>query len=306
MLRQVTLWVNSKGGCGKSTHCAHHAVLSAASGWRVLTVDADLQGNLADALGYARHDDYDGGENLLAALEGREALKRITEVRPGLDCVGGGPLARGHEDAISRALMRGKTDTFERILAPVADDYDLILIDLPPNPGALHTAALATAHFVILPAQPEPYSLNGIGQTLGLCADIRSGPNPDLEVLGIVLGLYDRSRRDAPLAEARRQIHDMVDDLVPILEPVLSFSQAAANHMTTLGVVATEYEDRAVQARKDRIAWLRQRRKGAAAGAPASFSVVGERLAGEYQELLTKINALICERQIAFGARVGA
>ena len=185
MLPSSICWYATKGGVGKSTHTAHHAALAAAGGEsRVLTVDLDHQGSLGRLLGYAGRDDYDGGASLASALRGQGAPSVLHGVRPGLDSIGGGPELAGIADYLGQQLVARPGSgwrTFADALQPAAQDYDLILVDLPPTPSPLHTAALAAVHYLVLPTTTDSLGVDGVAFALSLFGEIRH-LNPHLEV----------------------------------------------------------------------------------------------------------------------------
>ena len=83
-------FANGKGGVGKTSVTANVAGIAALSGWRVLTIDLDPQGNLGNDLGYLQSGESDQGAGLMAAIRDDKKLKPLRDVRPGLDSVPGG------------------------------------------------------------------------------------------------------------------------------------------------------------------------------------------------------------------------
>ena len=301
MIPQALTWYATKGGVGKSTHTANHAVMNAANGWRVLVVDLDSQGNMARLLGYdARHGGGDdGGAELFAAFTGRRPPRVLTSAggRPGLDVIPGGPAAGELSDLLGFQAVRGTpvVRALEELLAPLAGDYDLILLDLPPTWSLLHVVALAAVHFVVIPAEPGDLQIDGVAHALNHIADVTAQHNPDLDVLGVVVGKY-RRQATRRMAEGRAELETVLRTMgadIPIYEPWVRHTEAT-EEMLRMGKVAIEHEQIAEEARRQRLAWLSSGRQGAA---PPTLNVEGTRgLADDYAEVLAKVNADIHQR----------
>src|ERR1700709_1561753 len=133
-MRRVVAVANAKGGVGKTSVTAGLAGLAAKSGSRVLTIDADPQGNLSLDLGYPISD----GQGLALAIQSGYPLSPLRNVRPNLDCVPGGSALFDIPATYIARMSRGQTMTGLRAaLEQVApeqpgQDYDLILVDTPP------------------------------------------------------------------------------------------------------------------------------------------------------------------------------
>jgi chromosome partitioning protein len=304
VIPQSLTWYATKGGVGKSTHCANHAVMNAAGGWRVLVVDLDPQGNMARLLGFdARHGGGDdGGAELFAAFKEQRAPAVLRDVggRAGLDALPGGPAAGELLDLLGLRAMQGHpvSQALDEILAPLASDYHLILIDLPPTWSLLHVVALSTVRFVVIPAEPGDLQIDGVAHALNHVAEVQARQNPDLEVLGVAVGKYRRgaTRR---MAEGRTDLESLLVDMeapdLEVFEPWIRHTDAA-EEMLRLGRVAIEHERIAEEARRRRFEWLRTR-EGAQ---PPSMNVDGARgLADDYAAVISTVNA-------RFRARLGA
>ncbi|MFC7164497.1 ParA family protein, partial [Aquipuribacter hungaricus] len=125
-LRRVVAVINGKGGAGKTSITANVAGLVANSGFRVLVVDMDPQGNLAEDFGYTQGEADDQGQSLAAALAFGQPATPRRDVRPRLDVFVGGY----HLDAAAAALAAAKDQVgarlaLARVLEPLGEDYDL-------------------------------------------------------------------------------------------------------------------------------------------------------------------------------------
>ena len=179
MIPSALMVSNGKGGVLKTSLAANLAGLAALSGWRVLAVDLDPQGNLASDLGVL--DQSDGGAGFLRSVVEQAPLSPLTDVRPGLDLIAGGPATGELSGHLSRAAMTGKVvhGWLERALAPIAGDYNLVVFDSPPGEALIHTLALTAAHYVLIPTQPDVASINGLGAVFGRLLDVRDVDEPE-------------------------------------------------------------------------------------------------------------------------------
>ena len=199
---------NGKGGVGKTTLSANLAVGAAMSGWKVLAVDLDPQGNLVGDLGV----EGDDGESLRRAMLLSDATQlNIIEAREGVDVVPGGLAMRDawlltSEHARSDDAALGQLGD---LLAPVAATYDLVVFDTPPAAG--HVAvdvALSVAQSIVVPTRPDAASIDGLALTAQACAAARTR-NPGLRVLGVAvfgLGAGDKAMR--------RKLYGDLDELL--------------------------------------------------------------------------------------------
>ena len=199
----VVAVANQKGGVGKTTTAVNLGVLLAATGRRVLIVDADPQGNATSSLGV---DKSQLPASLYDALwDGRlpEGLP-VRDVRPGVDLLPATPdLAAAEVELVGR---RGRERVLETLLRSGEIEADICLIDCPPSLGLLTVNALTSSDAVLVPLQCEFLALEGLGQLTGTIELIRRSLNPNLTVLGVLMTMYDaRTRLSAHVVEEVRR-----------------------------------------------------------------------------------------------------
>lgn len=284
--------VNGKGGVGKTSLTANLAGLYAAAGYRTLAIDLDPQGNLGDDLGYLGAGLADNGVELVDALRARRPFIPLRDVRPGLDVLAGGPaLDELTSDFYGRHVGPDTVLAFAGSLAPIASDYDLILVDCPPGNDVLQESALAAARWVIIPTKSDPSSRAGLQIVAARFSAIRQQYNPELQLLGVVLfGVNTAATR--LIAEARRALGEDLGLPEVLCDATIRHVEAAAFDARTRGQLVHELE-RDVHKGPSRFELLRmdketrQRTRTLAASA-GSLAADYQRLA---EELLDRIVA---------------
>ncbi|MEC3957444.1 ParA family protein [Nocardia sp. CDC153] len=199
---QVIALCNQKGGVGKTTSTVNLGAALAECGLRVLLVDLDPQGALSAALGVAHHD-----------LE-LTVYNLVTRNAPSIDdvlmktSVDNLHLLPSNIDLSAAEIQLvnevGREHSLRRVLDPIRDRYDYILIDCQPSLSLLTVNALACADGVIVPMECEFFSLRGLALLNDTMDKVRERLNPGLELSGIVVTMYD------PRLLHSRQVRDRV------------------------------------------------------------------------------------------------
>jgi len=180
---------NQKGGVGKTTTAINLATALAATGWRVLLIDLDPQGNASTGLGIGHALRHNSSYELLT---GECALgETIVSTRvPRLDLVPATVDLSGAE--IELVALEERTHRLDKALDAAAGRWDVALIDCPPSLGLLTINALIAAQSVLVPLQAEFFALEGLSQLLQTVERVRARFNPELSILGVALTMYDR------------------------------------------------------------------------------------------------------------------
>jgi chromosome partitioning protein len=185
-MTHIVAVLNQKGGVGKTTTTINLAAYLAKSGRKVLIVDADPQGNATSGMGIDKNSVsatlYDV---LFSRAQAVDVIQKATS--HGLFLLpANANLAAAEVELVGTAQREHQ---LSRVLAGL--NYDIILIDCPPSLGLLSINALTAASEVLIPVQTEYYALEGLSQLLDVIGQVRTALNPNLNLLGIILTMYD-------------------------------------------------------------------------------------------------------------------
>ncbi len=211
MPTSVIAVANQKGGVGKTTTAINLAACLANQGQRVLMLDLDPQANATSGLGVEKRE----GGSVYEALVGDALLSDqiVRTVYPNLSIIPGEVNLCGAEIDLPRM-----DDCLHRLQGALhsvrmANVYDIIVIDCPPSLGSLTLNAFVAADSLLVPIQCEYYALEGISMVQRLIDQVRtSGDNPGLQILGIVMTMYDGRTRlsQQVLDEVRAHFADVI------------------------------------------------------------------------------------------------
>lgn len=189
--------INQKGGVGKSTTAQALAAGLSLKGFRVLSIDLDAQCNLSYTAGAKTN-----GATALGVLAGEVKTADAIQHTPNGDIIAGSKSLAGADAFITDT---GKEYRLREALESVCGGYDYCVIDTPPALGILTVNALTACDSVVIPAQADIYSLQGIEQLADTMKPVKKYCNPRLAVEGILLTRYSPrsvlSREVAELAE---------------------------------------------------------------------------------------------------------
>lgn len=207
---KIIAMCNQKGGVGKTTSTINLGACLAEVGRKVLLVDLDPQGALSAGLGVP-HDELDMTVyNLLvdASTSIHSALHKTAI--PGLDLVPANIDLSAAEIQLVNEV--GREQTLARALRPVMKDYDYIILDCQPSLGLLTVNALTCAHGVVIPMECEYFSLRGLALLTDTVEKVRDRLNFNLEVIGILVTMFDR--RTSHAREVMSRVVEVFQDQV--------------------------------------------------------------------------------------------
>ncbi|MGD9940649.1 MAG: ParA family protein [Clostridia bacterium] len=189
-MSRTIVFVNQKGGVGKTTSAINLGAYLALEGKRVLVIDFDPQANLTSGVGGKA-----GSASTYEVISGQATMKDVI-VPTKVEGLFLAPSSINLSGATVELVDReDRNDYLKKALLPVKDEYDFILIDCPPSLGVLTLNGLSAADEVLIPLQCEYFALEGLSLILQTIQLVQKGMNPRLRVTGILFTMYDSRTR---------------------------------------------------------------------------------------------------------------
>jgi len=212
-MAKVIAIANQKGGVGKTTSAINLAASLAVLEYRILLIDADPQANATSGVGFdVRNVKTSIYECVVDDVDPRSII--LNTNIPNFD------LLPSHIDLVGAEIemlnLPNREKVLKQVIEKVQQDYDIILIDCSPSLGLITVNALTASNSVIIPVQCEYFALEGLGKLLNTIKIIQSRLNPELQIEGFLLTMYDArlNLSNQVLEDVKHHFHEMVFETV--------------------------------------------------------------------------------------------
>ena len=185
---KIIAFTTKKGGVGKTTTAVNMAAYCAEFGKKTLLVDIDSQGNATTGLGFSKSALKKSVYNVLIEDDNAAANILPTQVKY-LDILPANVDLTGAE--VDLVYKKSRERILKNALEKIRSDYDYIFIDCPPSLGLLTINAWVAADSVIIPLQSEYFAMEGVSQLMNTIALVKQHLNPNLQIEGVVITMYD-------------------------------------------------------------------------------------------------------------------
>ncbi|HET9098151.1 MAG TPA: ParA family protein [Candidatus Saccharimonadales bacterium] len=204
MTQKIIAVVNQKGGVGKTTTSINLAAQLAGEKHNVLLLDLDPQGNATSGIGFVNTGNSTTYDVICEELPIPQVIQE-THVAQLAVLPANADLAGAEVKLVENPE---REYVLKKALMPI--EFNYVIIDCPPSLGLLTINALTAANSVLIPVQAEYYALEGLSQLLNTIQAVRNSTNPNLELLGIILTMYDR--RNSLSEQVKKEVESYFGD----------------------------------------------------------------------------------------------
>lgn len=179
-----------KGGVGKTQTTVVLAEMLAVSGYKVLVLDLDSQGNTTQML--TQKSIYaNSGNTILEAIKENDPKKYLLHPKENIDLLPSDDMLVSFSRYIYKERVNNPIKTLENAIKPIESDYDIILMDCPPNLGDIVLNAIVYADYIIVPVKPEAFGKDAVERFIDNIEDAKKAGHTTAKVLGILFTLRD-------------------------------------------------------------------------------------------------------------------
>ncbi|MDC0395474.1 ParA family protein [Candidatus Pelagibacter sp.] len=233
---QIISVINQKGGVGKTTTVINLAAGLSQLNKKILVIDLDPQGNATTGLGLSNMEN--SSDTIYGVLNGTKEIKGVIKKTQfkNLDLIISNVDLSGLEvetagDSERAFLLKLKLTTF---LNDSRETYDYILIDCPPSLSLLTVMALVSSHSLLVPLQTEFFALEGLTQLMKTIERIKVSLNPDLNIRGILLTMYDKRNKLSSQVEKEARDYFYEKVYATVIPRNVRLSEAPSHGMPVL------------------------------------------------------------------------